>query len=280
MNPASWLCGRYAIDLGRPRVMGIVNVTPDSFSDGNQHFGTQAAIAHGEQLAGLGAAILDIGGESTRPGAEPVSLQEEADRVLPVVEGLRHLGVPLSVDTFKPELMRLALAAGADIINDIYGMRQPGAIEAVAGSSCGICLMHMQGEPRTMQAAPDYGDVVAEVRGFLAGRVEALERAGVARGRIALDPGFGFGKSLAHNVELLRRLPEARVDALPWLIGVSRKSMIGQLTGRPVDERLAGSLAAALAAVERGARLLRVHDVGATVDALAVWQALHEESTA
>lgn len=279
MKP-TWRAGRFVIDLDRPCIMGIVNVTPDSFSDGNQHFGTQAAIAHGEQLVEQGAAILDIGGESTRPGAEPVSLQEEADRVLPVLEGLHRLGVPLSVDTFKPELMRLALASGADIINDIYGMRRPGAIEAVANSDCGLCIMHMQGEPRSMQTAPSYDDVLAEVRSFLTERYNCLLQAGIARDRIVLDPGLGFGKTLPHNIELLRRLPEAGIDCIPWLVGVSRKSMIGQLTGRPVNERLAGSLAAALVAVERGARVLRVHDVAATVDALKVWQAFHEESQA
>ncbi len=253
--------------------MGIVNVTPDSFSDGAAHFSADAAIAHGRLLFSQGAHMLDIGGESTRPGADPVSAAEEIQRILPVIEGLRHLDIPLSVDTFKPQVMTRALDAGADMINDIYGLRQPGAIQAVAGSNCGLCVMHMQGQPKTMQQAPEYDDIVTQVREFLQGRVTVLEDAGIAAQRIALDPGFGFGKTAAQNYQLLRHLDDIRVGDYPWLLGVSRKSMIGHVTGGQPSDRVAGSIAAALAGVARGARIVRVHDVKATVDAINVWLA-------
>lgn len=275
------LCGRFELDLGRPFVMGIVNATPDSFSsvpaDSAAPGGgldPDAVIAHARLLLAQGADILDIGGESTRPGAQPVDADEEWRRVAPVLEAMRDCGVPLSVDTFKPEIMRKALDAGADMINDIFGFRQPGAVEAVVGSKCGLCVMHMQGEPRTMQQSPFYGDVAAEVRQFLRERVRALCEAGVSGRRIVLDPGFGFGKTAAHNYELLGRLDQVVFDELPVLLGLSRKSMIGAVTGRAAGERLAGSLAAALAGVERGARILRVHDVAETCDALKVWDAV------
>lgn len=270
----NFLCGRFEFDLERPLVMGIVNVTPDSFSDGGKHDDLDAAIAHAHRLIDEGAHILDIGGESTRPGAPAVSAQAELARVLPLVEALRDCGVPLSVDTFKPEVMRRVLDAGADMINDIYGFRQPGAIEAVAGSRCGLCVMHMKGEPGTMQDAPQYTDLIGEIGLFLGARAQKLRAAWVDPRRIVLDPGFGFGKTADQNFQLLRRLSSLRVSSYPLLVGLSRKSMIGQATGKPVGDRLAGSLAGALACVSRGASIIRVHDVAATVDALKVWQAV------
>lgn len=251
--------------------MGIVNVTPDSFSDGAAHFRADEAIAHARALMAEGADILDIGGESTRPGADPVSSEQELARILPVLEALRDAGIPLSVDTFKPEVMRRALDAGADMINDIYGFRRPGAIEAVAQSRCGLCVMHMQGEPKTMQASPHYEDIVDEVGVFLQQRIAALVAAGVARQRIVLDPGFGFGKTAEQNYLLLRRLADIDSQGYPWLIGLSRKSMIGHVTGGAPAKRMPGSIAAALACVLRGARIVRVHDVAATVSAVKVW---------
>lgn len=268
------LCGRFEFTLERPLVMGILNVTPDSFSDGSRHFETDAAIAHGLKLVGEGADVIDIGAESTRPGATPVSLKEEIDRLLPVIEGLRHSGAAISVDTFKPEVMRAVLNAGADMINDIYGFRRPGALEAVADSRCGLCVMHMQGEPRTMQHEPKYDDVVAEVREFLRERVQAMRLLGMDPQRVLLDPGFGFGKTAQHNYELLRRLPEVIFDEFPLLVALSRKSMIGHVVGREPDQRLGGSIAGALAGVARGAAMVRVHDVAQTVDAIKVWQAV------
>lgn len=269
-------CGRFRFALDRPLVMGIVNVTPDSFSDGGRHDAPAAAIAHGLRLREEGADILDIGGESTRPGARPVSEQAELDRVLPVLDGLLHCGAALSVDTLKPAVMRAALAAGADMINDVNAFRAAGAVEAVAGGGAGLCVMHMQGEPRTMQAAPSYGDVVAEVRAFLDDRLAVLTAAGVARERLVVDPGFGFGKTLEHNLALFKSL-HAFVDMAPVLVGVSRKSMLGLLTGREVERRLPAGLAAAVLAVQRGAAILRVHDVAETVDAMKVLQALGEQ---
>lgn len=254
--------------------MGIVNVTPDSFSDGAQHFQADQAIEHARLLLDQGADILDIGGESTRPGAEPVSADDELKRILPVLEAMRAANVPLSVDTFKPEVMSRALDAGADMINDIYGFRRPGALDAVADSGCGLCVMHMQGEPKTMQLAPRYDDIVHDVEHFLGERVAALLAAGVDKRRITLDPGFGFGKTAEQNYLLLRHLHELDGQGCPWLIGLSRKSMIGHVTGRSPPERLAGSVAAALAGVARGAHILRVHDVAATVDAVKVWRAI------
>lgn len=252
--------------------MGIINVTPDSFSDGALHLDADAAIAHGLRLIDEGADLLDIGAESTRPGAAPVSLDDELQRLLPVIEALRDSGVPLSIDTFKPPVMRHVLDAGADMINDIYAFRQPGALDAVAQSRCGLCVMHMQGEPRTMQQAPRYEDVVQEVRGFLLARVAAMREKGIQPERILLDPGFGFGKTPAQNYLLLRQLAQLQFETYPWLVALSRKSMIGHITGRPASERLGGSIAGALAGIARGAKMVRVHDVAATVDAIKVWQ--------
>lgn len=267
-----WQTTRFRIDLARARVMGIVNVTPDSFSDGGRHDSAAGALAHCERLVAEGADILDIGGESSRPGAAPVTLEEELGRVLPVLDGAITLGVPVSVDTVKPEVMRRALERGADIVNDINALRLPGALEAVSGHpSCGVCLMHMRGDPATMQSRTAYDDVVSEVRDFLQERAAALLERGVAAERVVFDPGIGFGKSVAHNLELLRRQRELQGLGRPLLLGWSRKSTLGALTGRPVEQRLAASVAAALAAVQLGARVVRVHDVAATVDALKVW---------
>ncbi|MEO8298289.1 MAG: dihydropteroate synthase [Burkholderiales bacterium] len=274
MKPSSahWQTTRFEIDLSRPRVMGIVNVTPDSFSDGGR--GVAEATAHAEQLLREGADMLDVGGESSRPGAASVPLDEELRRVVPLLRALLPLGVPVSVDTCKPEVMRAALALGVDIINDIQALRMPGAIDVVATHPrCGVCLMHMQGEPRSMQTAPDYRDVVTEVRDFLAGRAAALRAAGVAPARIVLDPGIGFGKRVEDNFALLGGQAALLALGYPVLAGWSRKSSLGAVTGRSVQDRLAASLAAALAAVQCGARIVRVHDVAATVDALKVWEA-------
>jgi len=254
--------------------MGVVNVTPDSFSDGGRFLDSRAAIDRANALIEEGAHILDIGAESSRPGAREVPAEEELSRLMPVLEGLRGCPVPISVDTTKPEVMRAAIDAGAAMVNDIRALRAPGALETVAGSAAGVCLMHMQGEPRTMQHEPRYRDVVAEVAAFLAERVAAAESAGIARERIAIDPGFGFGKSVAHNFELLRNLDRFTALGLPVVAGWSRKSTLGAVTGRAAEERLAASLAAALLAVERGARIVRVHDVAATRDALEVLAAL------
>ncbi len=272
--PDSIQCGRFRLSLERPLVMGIVNVTPDSFSDGNAHFQADEAIAHARLLVEEGADLLDIGGESTRPGAQAVPADEELRRILPVIEALRDCGVPLSVDTCKPAVMRAVLAAGADMINDIGGFSAPGAVEAVADSGCALCLMHMRGEPRTMQDAPVYRDVVAEVHDYLDQGARRLRQAGIAAERIVLDPGFGFGKTAAHNYTLLRPLPQAVGQDYPSLLGLSRKSMIGAVTGRSASRRLGGSVAAALAGAMRGAHILRVHDVADTVDALRVWSAV------
>ncbi len=258
--------------------MGIVNVTPDSFSDGGRHFSAHGAVERGWQLLEEGADILDIGGESTRPGSAGVSADEELDRVMPALEGLFRCGVPLSVDTMKPAVMQAALAAGVDMVNDVRALREPGALRVVAESGAAVCLMHMQGEPRTMQQAPRYQDVVAEVKDFLRERVRAALEAGIVRERLVVDPGFGFGKSLGHNLELLRRLGEFADLKLPLLAGLSRKSMIGALTGAPVEERVHGSVAAALLAVQRGARIVRVHDVKATREALAVLAAVEGDN--
>jgi dihydropteroate synthase len=269
-------CGRFGYDLHqRALVMGILNVTPDSFSDGGRYQTLEFAVERAERMIRDGVDIIDIGGESTRPGSPAVSLQDELGRVMPAIYALRELGVPLSIDTYKPEVMREAIIAGADLINDINGFRAPGAIEAVADADCGLCVMHMQGTPQDMQASPHYEDVVADVIAFLRERVEALIAAGVARERITIDPGFGFGKTVAHNVALFRGMHRLRDElGLPVLAGVSRKTMIGALTGKGVEERQAGSVGAALAAVAQGARIVRVHDVAETVDALKVWQAL------
>ena len=270
-----WQTTRFAIDLARPRVMGIVNVTPDSFSDGGQHASAASAMAHCDALLRGGAHILDIGGESTRPGAHAPSVDEELQRVLPVLRHAVTLGVPVSVDTSRPQVMRAALDLGVDIVNDVRALQREGALEVMAAhSSAGVCLMHMQGEPGTMQSAPHYVDVLAEVRGFLAARLAAVLARGIAANRIVLDPGIGFGKTVDDNLSLLRRQHELLDIGAPLLVGWSRKATLGAVTGRGVHERQAASIAAAMLAVQRGARIVRVHDVAATVDALALWQAI------
>ncbi|WP_050475689.1 dihydropteroate synthase [Herbaspirillum rhizosphaerae] len=270
-------CGRYRLPVTpgrRPLVMGILNVTPDSFSDGGNYHALEFAISHAEQMIADGVDIIDIGGESTRPGIPPVPLEEELKRVMPLIYALRDCGKPLSIDTYKPEVMREALIADADMINDINGFRAPGAIDAVKDSTAGLCIMHMQGEPQTMQQKPIYDDVVEEVAAFLQERVDAFKIAGVDRDRLCIDPGFGFGKSVEHNYALLRNTQKLiQTLDLPLLAGMSRKSMIGAITGKPLDRRLAGSIGAALAAAAQGAMIIRVHDVAETVDALNVWHA-------
>ena len=270
-----WVTSRFDVDLAMPQVMGIINVTPDSFSDGGRHATTVAALSHCEQLLKDGAHMLDIGGESTRPGSPAVGLEEELARVLPVVQAAVALGVPVSVDTYKPEVMRAVLDAGADVINDIWALRQGGALSVVAAHPrCGVCLMHMHRDPQTMQVAPMAGDVVGPVVGFLSERASALTTSGVAAERIVLDPGIGFGKTVAQNFSLLAHQPALLALGYPLLAGWSRKSSLGYVTGREVPaERVAASVAAALLAVERGARVVRVHDVRETVDALKVWRA-------
>ncbi len=267
-------CGRFKLSLERPLIMGVVNVTPDSFSDGGLHADARRAVAHARRLVEEGADILDVGGESTRPGAAPVSLEEERRRVLPVLEALAGGGVPVSVDTRKPGLMREAIAAGAAMVNDVTALSGAGALEAVAKTPVAVCLMHMQGDPGTMQSNPVYQDVVREVRDYLSGRVVAAVAAGIARDRIVVDPGFGFGKTLEHNLALLSSLRELRLPGVALLAGLSRKAMLGKLTGREPKDRVHASVAAALAAVQNGAHIVRVHDVAATRDALAVWNAV------
>lgn len=269
-------CGRFVLNAERPLIMGIVNLSDDSFSGDGLRGNTVAAIAQCRKQLNEGAHILDLGAESSRPGATPVPEQQEIDRLLPVIEALRDCGAPLSIDTVKPEVMRAALAAGADMINDINALRAPGALEIVAASKVGVCLMHMQGDPSAMQDSPRYHDVVIEVVEFLAERVAAAEAAGISLNRIAVDPGFGFGKALEHNIELMRRLSELVVPGLPLLVGMSRKSMLGLITGRPAPERIYAGIAAHVMAVERGARIVRVHDVAATRDALAVLQTVED----
>jgi dihydropteroate synthase len=258
--------------------MGVVNVTPDSFSDGGQFADARQAAAHARRLIEEGADIIDIGGESTRPGAAPVGLDEERRRVVPILEALAGCGVPVSVDTRKPELMREAATAGAAMVNDVTALSAPGALEAVATMPVAVCLMHMQGDPGTMQANPSYRDVVGEVRDYLAGRVSAAGRAGIARDRIVVDPGFGFGKNVAHNLALLRSLAEFKSLGVALMVGLSRKAMLGKLTGREPGERVHASVVAALLAVQNGAHIVRVHDVAATRDALAVWQAVKTQN--
>ena len=268
-------CGDTVLDLDEPCVMGVLNVTPDSFSDGGRYADLAAAVARGVAMVEEGAAIIDVGGESTRPGAAAVSVQEELARVIPVIEQLAaRVAVPISVDTSKPAVMSAAIAAGATLVNDVRALREPGALDAVARTGAAVCLMHMQGEPRTMQASPAYEDVVAEVRRFLAGRVEACVAAGIARERICVDPGIGFGKLPEHNLALLAGLGRLADPAIPVLVGVSRKSLVGIITGRPAAERLAGSVAFAALAASRGAAIIRAHDVAATVDAVKVASAL------
>ena len=264
-------CGGFLLPLDRPLVMGVVNVTPDSFSDGGKFLDPQAAIAHGRRLVEEGADILDIGGESSRPGARAVAEDEELQRVLPVLKAMKD--VPVSVDTRRPSVMRAVLAEGASMINDIEALSAPGALDAVADGDCAVCLMHKKGDPATMQQDPRYGEVVAEVREFLSARIAACEIAGIGRDRITIDAGFGFGKTVEHNFLLLKRLSELATLGVPIVAGWSRKSTLGAVTGRPVGERLAGSLAAALLALQGGATILRVHDVKETRDVISVWQA-------
>ena len=272
--------GRFSLPLERPLIMGVVNVTPDSFSDGGQFFDTRRAVEHARILIEEGADILDIGGESSRPGAEPVGLDEELRRVVPVLEQLGAIPVPVSVDTCKPEVMRRAIAAGAAMVNDINALRERGALEAVAESEAAVCIVHMQGQPRTMQQDPRYEDVVSEVEAFLVKRVEAAQQAGIGRDRIVIDPGFGFGKKTGHNLDLLRGLPRIAGLGQPVLVGLSRKSLFGKITGKAIADRVSASVAAALLAAERGAALVRVHDVAATRDALLVLNAIERHSLA
>jgi dihydropteroate synthase len=283
-TPGPLTCGRFVLTLDRPRVMGVLNVTPDSFSDGGRFLGRDAALEHARAMLADGADIIDIGGESTRPGAAPTGEADEIGRVVPIIEALSDecaaTGAVLSIDTRKPAVMRAAIAAGASMVNDVNALRAPGALDVLAQAlqPVGICLMHMQGEPATMQQHVVYTDVVAEVKAFLAERAAACERAGIAGNRIVLDPGFGFGKTVAHNLALLRWLEDLVALGYPVAVGLSRKSTIGALTGRDPEERVAGSVAAALVAVERGAAIVRVHDVRETVDALKVWRAVEAAS--
>lgn len=266
-------CAGRELRLDQPRIAGILNITPDSFSDGGKHLDADAAIAHGLRLAEEGADLLDVGGESTRPGAEPVSVDDEIARVVPVIQALaQQTNLPIAIDTSKPAVMRAAVAAGAGLINDVYALRNDGALDAAAELKVPVCLMHMQGEPRTMQRDPHYDDVVSDVRRFLAERIFACEMSGIDKKRIVADPGFGFGKTLEHNLALLRALDQFAALGVPLMVGLSRKAMIGTLTGREVDQRAAGSAAAAIIAVQKGAMIVRVHDVAVTRDALAVWQ--------
>lgn len=269
-------CGPYSFSLDHPLLMGIVNLTPDSFSGDGLMGGVDRAIEHARRQLEAGADILDIGAESSRPGAIPTPEDEELRRLLPVLHEVSAWGVPVSVDTYKPAVMRAALDAGAAMINDISGLAHPEAVGVVAGSDCAVCLMHMQGTPGTMQRMPSYTDVVSDVRTFLAAAVGRCRAAGIADERIVVDPGFGFGKALNHNLALFRALTAASVDGLPILVGLSRKSMLGSITGRTVDQREAASVAAALIAAQKGAKILRVHDVAATRDALAVWSAIEQ----
>ena len=277
--PTTWRCGRFLFDFSkrkRPLVMGILNATPDSFSDGGKFRTPSDAIAQAELMIASGADLIDIGGESTRPGAEPISLQEELDRVLPVIEGLKNHGVALSIDTYKAETMRQALHAGVDCVNDIWALRQPGAIKAILESpDCGIVLMHMQRDPLSMQFNPQYEDVIAQVKHFLKERTDLLIAQGVEPQRIAIDPGFGFGKSLEHNLTMLSQFQAFSSLGYPVLAGISRKSMLGKITGKDTQDRLAPSVAAAIMAADRGAMIVRVHDVPETVDSLKLWEAIN-----
>jgi dihydropteroate synthase len=263
-------CANLNLDLSSPKVMGIINVTPDSFSDGGKFQHIDAAIAHAHALIQQGADILDIGGESTRPGATPVSLEQELQRVIPVIKALKDCGVPLSIDTYKAEVMRQAIQAGVHMVNDVCALRQAGALEVVADSEVAVCLMHMQGTPQTMQALAQYNDVVAKVKLFLQQRLDVTRQAGIADDRVVLDPGFGFAKKTAHNLSLLQQLSSLRIDGLPLLAGLSRKSVLGQIVGVDADQRLYASVAAAVVAVMKGASIIRAHDVKATVEALKV----------
>ena len=278
--PTTWRCGRFLFDFNkrkRPIVMGILNATPDSFSDGGKFRTPKDAIAQAESMIASGVDLIDIGGESTRPGAQPVQLQEELDRVLPVIEALKDCGVPLSIDTYKSETMRQALHHGVDCVNDIWALRQDGSVEAVLESDhCGIVLMHMQRDPLTMQFDPDYQDVIIDVQAFLKERVELLLAKGINKDRIAIDPGFGFGKNLEHNLNMLANFAQFSMLGVPVLAGISRKSMLGKITGKDTNERVAASIAAAIMAADRGAKIVRVHDVAETVDALKLWEAIQK----
>jgi dihydropteroate synthase len=280
MNPPAtfvWQCRDRALDLGAPVVMGVLNVTPDSFSDGGRFVDPEIALAQARRMIEEGAAIIDVGGESTRPGAAPATTEEELARVIPVITALRRESpVFISVDTSKPEVMRAAVAAGADMVNDVRALELPGALDAAKETGAGVCLMHMKGEPRTMQDAPAYDDVIAEVRAFLARRIDACVAAGISRTRIVADPGFGFGKRIVDNLVLLKQLAALRGLGVPLLAGLSRKSMLARLTGRPVDQRTAGSVALAAIAVLNGARIVRAHDVAATLDAIRVAAAVSQ----
>jgi dihydropteroate synthase len=270
-EPRIFYCGKFQLELSRPHIMGIVNVTPDSFSDGGKHHSTDEAVAHALRLVEEGADILDVGGESTRPGAIPVSLEDELARVVPVIRQLAlQAGVPISIDTYKPEVMRAAIEAGADIVNDVRALQEQGALEVAAASRAGVCLMHMQGTPQTMQLDPQYADVVAEVKAFLQARMDVAVQAGIPEERIVLDPGFGFGKRTQHNVALLQALPVLSKLGRPVLVGLSRKSVLGYLTGGDVDARLHASIAASVISAMKGAKIIRVHDVKATADALKI----------
>jgi dihydropteroate synthase len=272
-----WQCRARALDLRTPVVMGVLNVTPDSFSDGGRFTQREAALKQASRLIDEGAAILDIGGESTRPGASPAGVDQELERVIPVIEAVRRESeVFISVDTSKPQVMTAAVAAGADIINDVRALAEPGAVEAAAASGAGICLMHMQGEPRTMQDAPQYENVVEDVGAFLAARMRACREAGIDAARLTIDPGFGFGKLITHNLALLRQLAALQALGVPMVVGLSRKSMLARITGRGVEDRLAGSVALAAIAVLHGARIVRAHDVAATLDAVRVAAAVRE----
>ena len=276
-SPMFLRCGKFQLELSRPLVMGIVNVTPDSFSDGGRYHSSSRAVDHAYQLIEDGADMLDIGGESTRPGAAEVGEQEELDRVLPVIEGLRGIKLPISIDTWKPAVMRAAIGAGASMVNDVNALQAEGALQAVSASDAAVCLMHKQGTPQSMQRQPSYGDVVQEVADFMGQRIAAVQAAGIGRDRIVIDPGFGFGKTLAHNLALLRELESFTRLGLPVLAGLSRKSMLGAITGREIGERLAASVAAAMLAVQHGAAIVRVHDVRETVDVLKIMNAVNGE---
>jgi len=274
-HSAQLICGKFQLDLSRPNVMGIINVTPDSFSDGGKYSALDSAIAHAQQLIAEGADILDIGGESTRPGAEPVSLQEELKRVIPLIEALSPVTpVPLSIDTYKPQVMRAAIEAGAHIVNDVRALQEPGALEIVANSQAAVCLMHMQGMPQTMQLNPNYQDVVSEVIQFLQDRANACLARGISAERIVLDPGFGFGKTKEHNIALIQHLDDLADLGYPLLVGLSRKSVLGKIAGGDEQQRLHAGLAASVISVMKGAKIVRVHDVKATVDALKVVSAV------
>jgi dihydropteroate synthase len=279
MTPVAWRCGRFLFDWGQrtaPVVMGILNLTPDSFSDGGKFTGRDMALRHAEQMMAQGAEMIDVGGESSRPGSEPLSLQEELDRVMPILEVLKDAPVAISLDTYKAKVMQAAIEVGVDCINDIWAFRQSHAIEAVAKHSCGVMLMHMQKDPQTMQFDPHYEDVVGEVNEFLIERCVALEDEGVYRERLAIDPGFGFGKTVQHNMSMLAHFRTFCQHGLPVVAGISRKSSLGSITGRDVDHRATASVAAALMAIERGARIVRVHDVGPTMDAVKIWSAAQD----